>query len=347
MSRPFFPPGTTGRAERAELARFSGVIIALHAVGWGLVWLAAPRHPVVMGLAGLAYSFGLRHAFDADHIAAIDNTTRKLMGGPRRPLGVGFFFSLGHSTVVLALTVAIAFATRTIAADLPWLRGIGSLVGTTISGVFLYAIGVVNLFVLMDVWRVFRAMRRGEAGTDAASPKRLPGGLATRWFGGVFRVVTRPRHMYLVGLLFGLGFDTATEVGLLTTAGLAAAQALPLSAVISLPIVFAAGMSLVDSADGVLMCGAYGWAFDKPLRKVFYNLTVTGLSVAVALLVGTIELVSLVTDRVFGLHSGVWGAIQALDMQAMGWMMAGLFAFSWVASMAIWRLGRLEDAPPS
>jgi len=243
---------------------------------------------------------------------------------------------------VLVMTIAIALAARTVTADLPWLRGVGSFIGATISGVFLYAIGIVNLFVLMDVWRVFRAMRRGEAGAEA--PKLLPGGLASRWFGGVFRIVTRPRHMYLVGLLFGLGFDTASEVALLTTAGVAAAQALPWAAVLSLPIVFAAGMSLVDSADGVMMCGAYGWAVDRPLRKVFYNLTVTGLSVLVALLVGTVELVSLVTDRLLGLHSGIWGSIQALDVQAMGLLVAGLFAFSWVASMAIWRLGRLEDA---
>jgi high-affinity nickel-transport protein len=196
------------------------------------------------------------------------------------------------------------------------------------------------------VIRVFRAMRRGEPVPDADA-RLLPGGVMSRWLAPVFRLVSRPWHMYVVGLLFGLGFDTATEVGLLTTAGVAASQALPLTAVLSLPIVFAAGMSLLDSADGVLMCGAYGWAFDTPVRKVFYNLTVTGLSVLVALFVGTIELASIVTDRMLGIHSGIWGAMQELDFQTMGYLVAGLFAASWLASLAIWRFGGLQNAPRS
>lgn len=347
MSRVFGTAGAPSRHERFELLTFAGVIVALHALGWGLVWFEARQYPFVIGLAGLAYSFGLRHAFDVDHIAAIDNTTRKLMGEARRPLGVGFFFSLGHSTVVMALTLAIVFATRTVSAELPALRAIGAYVGTTVSGLFLYVIGILNLVVLVDLVRVFRAMRRGEHDAARLDPGPLHGGLMSRWFGRLFRLVTRPWHMYLVGLLFGLGFDTATEVGLLTTAGVAAAQALPFAAVLSLPIVFAAGMSLLDSADGVLMCGAYGWAFANPLRKVFYNLTVTGLSVLVALFVGTIELVSIVTGRLLDIHTGVWGAIQELDFQTMGYLVAGLFAASWLASLAIWRFGGLEDAPRS
>jgi high-affinity nickel-transport protein len=304
---------------------------------------AASDYPFLMGLAGLAYTFGLRHAFDADHIAAIDNTTRKLMMPGRRPFGVGFFFSLGHSTVVFVMTLAVALAARTVTAELPALRSVGSLIGTTISGVFLYAIGIVNLIVLADVYRVFRAMRRGDYDAKALETALLERGLMNRWFGKLFRLVSRPRQMYWVGLLFGLGFDTATEVALLTTAGVVASQALPLTAVLSLPIIFAAGMSLLDSADGVLMCGAYGWAFDNPLRKVFYNLTITGLSVVVALVVGTIELVAIVTDRILGIHTGIWGVVQDLDFQTMGYVVAGLFVASWLASMAVWRLGRLED----
>jgi high-affinity nickel-transport protein len=336
-------PSLFSRSERHELARFIAVIVALHVVGWGLVWWTARAYPFVIGLAGLAYSFGLRHAFDADHIAAIDNTTRKLMTGGSRPLGVGFFFSLGHSTVVLLLTVAIAAAAHLVTTELPHLREMGSLVGTTVSGVFLYAIGILNLLVMVDIVRVLRAVRRGEYDARELEARLLQRGVIARWFSGLFRLVSRPRQMYWIGLLFGLGFDTASEVGLLTTAGVAATQALPMAAILSLPIVFAAGMSLLDSADGVMMCGAYGWAFNNPLRKIFYNLTVTGLSVAVALFIGTIELVSIVTARWLDVHTGIWGVIQQLDLQTMGFAVAGLFLFSWIASAAVWRFGRLEE----
>jgi high-affinity nickel-transport protein len=331
------------RIEKSQLIVFTAIVVALHVVGWGMAVLAAGQYPFLIGLAGLAYTLGLRHAFDADHIAAIDNTTRKLMAPGRRPFGVGFFFALGHSSVVLLLTLAIALTARTFAAELPMLRAVGVLVGTTVSGVFLYAMGVVNLIVLMDVYRVFRAMRRGEYDAAALEAALLKRGLVNRWLGGLFRLVSRPRQMYWVGLLFGLGFDTATEVALLTTAGVVASQALPLSAVLSLPIVFAAGMTLLDSADGVLMCGAYGWAFTNPLRKIFYNLTITGLSVVVALFIGTIQLVTIVTDRVLGIHTGIWGVIQDLDFQTMGVMVAGLFLASWLASIAVWHFGGLEE----
>jgi high-affinity nickel-transport protein len=358
MSASFFRAGGLTSRERSQLTGFIGVIVLLHVVGWGLVWWSAREFPIVVGLAGLAYSFGLRHAFDADHIAAIDNTTRKLMGpstslrpgvlaSPRpsaetRPFGVGFYFSLGHSTIVLLLTIAIAMATRAVTAGLPQLREMGSLLGTTISGLFLYAIGVLNLLVMIDLVRVLRVVRRGDYDAADLEARLLQRGIVSRWFGRLFRLVTAPRQMYWIGLLFGLGFDTASEVGLLTTAGVAATQAPPMSAILSLPIVFAAGMSLLDSADGVLMCGAYGWAFDNPLRKIFYNLTVTGLSVVVALFVGTIEIISIVTSRWLGIHDGVFGAVQSIDFQTMGLMVAGLFGFAWLASAAVWRFGRLD-----
>ena len=263
--------------ERSQLFGFSAIVIALHVVGWGLAAMTAREYPFLMGLAGLAYTFGLRHAFDADHIAAIDTTTRKLMEPGRRPFGVGFYFALGHSTVVFLMTLAVALTARSIATDMPALRAFGSLAGTTVSGVFLYAMGIVNLVVLLDVYRVFRSMRSGRHDPAALEAALVTRGFMTRWFGRLFDLVARPRQMYWVGLLFGLGFDTATEVALLTTAGVAASQALPLLGVLSLPIVFAAGMSLLDCADGILMCGAYGWAFTNPLRKIFYNLTITGL----------------------------------------------------------------------
>jgi len=316
--------------ERRDLRRYVGVIVALHVLGWGLVGYWARQYPFLVGLAGLAYSFGLRHAFDADHIAAIDNTTRKLMTAADRPLGVGFFFSLGHSTVVLVITAAIAVAAHIVTVELPHLREVGAYIGTAVSGLFLYAIGIINLLVMIDIIRVLRQLQRGESDASALEATLLQRGLMSRWFGRLFRLVTAPRHMYWIGLLFGLGFDTATEVGLLTTAGVAATQELPATAILGLPIVFAAGMSLLDSTDGVLMCGAYGWALANPLRKIFYNLTVTGLSVAVALFVGTIELVSIVTERWLDVHSGIWGAIQRIDLQTMGYAVAGLFVVSWL-----------------
>jgi nickel/cobalt transporter (NiCoT) family protein len=334
--------GAFSLAERRQLARFIGVIVVLHGIGWGLVWWWARTYPFMIGLAGLAYAFGLRHAFDADHIAAIDNTTRKLMTGGTRPLGVGFFFSLGHSTVVFLLTAAIAAAAHVVTTQLPHLRDVGAYIGTTVSGVFLYAIGIINLLVMIDVVRVLRALRRGDADAADLEARLLQRGVISRWFGGLFRLVTQPHQMYWVGLLFGLGFDTATEIGLLTTAGVAATQLLPATAILSLPIVFAAGMSLFDSADGVMMCGAYGWAFANPLRKMFYNLTVTGLSVAVALFVGTVELVSIITERWLDVHTGIWGTIQRIDLQTMGYAVAGLFVFSWAASAAVWRLARID-----
>jgi len=331
-------------AERSRLVALGGVVLFLHVVGWGAIWLlSGPSYPMLLGLAGLAYSFGLRHAFDADHIAAIDNTTRRLMHEDRKPLGVGLWFSLGHSTVVFLMTLAIALAAQTMAATIPRFHEIGQYVGTMVSGLFLYVIGVVNLVVMLDVYRVFRRIRRGEDDVAAMEARLVQRGFVTRWFGGLFRIVTRPWHMYLVGFLFGLGFDTATEIGLLTTAGVAASQALPLAGVLALPIVFAAGMSLMDTADGVLMCGAYGWAFANPLRKVFYNLTITGLSVAVALLVGTIELMSMATTRFEVLRGGIWDAVRGWDAQAMGYIVAGLFIASWIVSLGVWKFGRFDE----
>jgi high-affinity nickel-transport protein len=330
--------------DRPRLLALGAIVLALHVVGWGAVWLlAGPQYPMLLGLAGLAYSFGLRHAFDADHIAAIDNTTRRLMHADERPLGVGLYFSLGHSTVVFLMTLAIAFATQAMATELPRLHDAWQYVGTTVSGLFLYLIGVLNLVVMIDVYRVFRRLQRGDDDPAAMEARLLERGFVTRWFGGLFRLVTKSWHMYLIGFLFGLGFDTATEIGLLTTAGVAASQSLPLVGVLALPVVFAAGMSLLDTADGVLMCGAYGWAFANPLRKVFYNLTVTGLSVAVALLVGTIELMSIATERFTLLRGGLWDVVRAWDAQAIGYVVAGLFLASWLVSLGVWKFGRFDQ----
>lgn len=331
------------KAERSHLTVYASVIVALHAVGWLLMWLVvAPAHPFMWGFAGLAYTFGLRHAFDADHIAAIDNTARKLMEGQTRPLGVGFFFSLGHSTVVFVMTLAIALATRSMTTELPGLKATGAYIGATVSGVFLYVIGIVNLIILIDIVRVFLQARAGDYDPVALEARLLQRGWFSRWFGGIFRMVRSAPQMYWVGLLFGLGFDTASEIGLLTTAGIASSQVLPLWSVLLLPVIFAAGMSLVDSADGVLMCGAYGWAFANPLRKIFYNITITGLSVVVALFVGTIELASIVViggaDR-----PGFWGGLMRVDSQQMGLAIAALFLGCWAISVTVWHLGGFEQ----
>ncbi|HXQ29983.1 MAG TPA: HoxN/HupN/NixA family nickel/cobalt transporter [Gemmatimonadales bacterium] len=335
---------TERRTTRQRIAVLGVAVVGLHVLGWGLVaWIVAPRYPFLVGLAGLAYALGLRHAFDADHIAAIDNVTRKLIQDGRPSLATGLFFSLGHSTIVLLLTLAIALATRAATQAIPALRTFGHYAGTVVSGGFLYLIGLLNLSVLLDLYRVFRAMRGGR--TDSVELERVlrQGGPMTRLFGRLYGTIGHSWQMYVVGFLFGLGFDTATEVGLLTTAGVAAAQALPVYAIMTLPLVFAAGMSLMDTADGVLMSGAYGWAFARPVRKVFYNLTVTGISVVVALFVGTVELLSILAHDVLGLHNGMWGALARLDLQWMGYGVVGLFVVCWAVAWLVWRFGRIEE----
>lgn len=330
-------------SDRRHLFVLGTVIAGLHVLGWGGVWWGANHGaPALAGLAGLAYAFGLRHAFDADHIAAIDNTTRRLMTNDRRPLGVGFFFSLGHSTVVFLMTLAVAVATQTMTQEMPRLREWGAFVGTTVSGVFLCAIGVLNLIVMIDIARAFREMRTRTRDAAAIEARLLERGILTRWFGGVFRLITRPWQMYLVGFLFGLGFDTATEIGLLTTAAIATSQDMPIIAVLSLPVVFAAGMSLMDTIDGVLMCGAYGWAYAHPLRKVFYNLAITGLSAVVALFIGMAELTSVFLSWV-GSEPGRWAPLVDWDPQVVGYSVVALFLIAWVASVSMWRLGGFEE----
>lgn len=329
--------------ERRQIASLAAIIAGLHALGWGGVWWGVHHGaPALAGLAGLAYAFGLRHAFDADHIAAIDNTTRKLMKGERRPLGVGFYFSLGHSTVVFCMTLALAVATQTMTEEMPRFREVGSYVGTIVSGVFLYVIGIMNLVVMIDIARAFRALG-GRDDARAMEERLLERGVLTRWFSGVFKFVSKPWHMYPIGVLFGLGFDTATEIGLLTTAAVATTQAMPLLAVLSLPVVFAAGMSLLDTADGVLMCGAYGWAFAHPLRKVFYNLTITGLSAVVALFIGTVELVSIVAAKSGWTPPAWWAPLLRWDSQAMGYGVVALFLVCWAVSVSIWHFGGFEN----
>jgi high-affinity nickel-transport protein len=318
-------------------------VLGLHVLGWGLVVLYAPGHPVLAGLAALAYSFGLRHAFDADHISAIDNTTRKLLADGQRPLGAGLFFSLGHSTVVLVLAGGLAMATSAVNAAIPDFQLYGGVLGAGVSGTFLWIIGILNLAVLVDVAKIARGVRSGVFDEAALEARLLDRGFMNRFFiGRFFAVIRRSWHLYPLGVLFGLGFDTASEVGLLAITAGAATGHTPLLAILALPIVFAAGMSLMDTADGVFMSKAYGWAFSSPVRKVFYNLVVTALSVTVALVIGTVELLQVVADRA-GLTGGFWGWLGRLDFGTLGYAIVGLFALTWIGAAAFWKLRRVEE----
>ena len=340
-------------AERASLYRCLGFVGLLHVVGWGLlIGVVGPHDYEVgnkvlgVGLGLTAYTLGMRHAFDADHIAAIDNTTRKLMTDGQRPMSVGFWFSLGHSSVVFVMVLGIALGVRALADGVgdnsSQLQRITGVWGTSISGVFLVLIGVINLVALMGVLRVFRNMRRGEY-DEAELERQLDNrGLLYRILGKLTKAVTKPWHMYPTGFLFGLGFDTVTEIGLLVIAGGAVAASLPFWAVLTLPILFTAGMALLDTLDGAFMNVAYGWAFSRPVRKVYYNITVTALSVAVALIIGVIELVGLLAEKT-GIESGPLAALGSVDLEYVGYGIVGLFVLFWGASVAIWHFGRIEE----
>jgi high-affinity nickel-transport protein len=342
------------RREWVSLGLMGGFVLLLHLVGWGVLGLIVePRHYQVgahqvfgIGLGVTAYALGMRHAFDADHIAAIDNTTRKFMGEGKRPLSTGFWFSLGHSSVVFSLCLLLALGVRALAGQVEngssSLQRTTGLIGTTVSGVFLYLIGIINLVVLVGILKVFREMRRGTFDEAALEDHLNNRGFMNRILSGVTRAVSKPWHMYPVGLLFGLGFDTATEVGLLVLAGGAAAFSLPWYAILTLPILFAAGMSLLDTIDGCFMNFAYGWAFSEPVRKVYYNLTITGLSVAVALIIGTVELLSIATDEL-GIRTGPLAYIGSLNLDYVGYAIVALFVLTWLLALAVWRFGRIEE----
>jgi high-affinity nickel-transport protein len=346
--------GRLSRQEWRSIAGMAGVILLFHALGWGvLAGIVAPQHYQVgttevlgVGLGLTAYTLGMRHAFDADHIAAIDNTTRKLMAEGKRPVSIGFWFSLGHSTIVFGLVALLVFGVHALAGQLgndsSLLRQITGVVGTAVSGTFLYVIGIINLVMLVGIVKVFRRMRRGTYDEGALDDQLGNRGLLNRILSGATKAVTKPWQMYVVGLLFGLGFDTATEVALLVLAGGAAAFALPWYAIMTLPILFAAGMSLFDSVDGCFMNFAYGWAFSKPVRKIYYNITITGLSVAVALLIGSIELISIVTQKL-GITSGPLAAIANVNLDSVGYAIVALFVLAWVVAVMIWKYGRIEE----
>jgi nickel/cobalt transporter (NiCoT) family protein len=330
------------------------VVLGLHVIGFLLlIGFVLPGHFTIgkggvfgLGVGITAYTLGMRHAFDADHIAAIDNTTRKLMADGQRPLSVGFFFSLGHSTIVFLLaglfSVGIKGLGGAVSDSSSGLHRATGLVGPLVSGTFLFAIGIANLIVLLGVVKIFRRMRRGDFDEAELEEQLGRRGLLNRVYGRATRMVSRSWQMYPLGMLFGLGFDTATEIALLAVAGSAAAGGLPFYAILCLPILFAAGMSLLDTIDGAFMNFAYGWAFSKPIRKVFYNMTITGLSVAVALLVGTAELLAVLADRL-RLTGQPWDFVSNLDLNLVGYLIVGLFVLTWAVAFAVWRFGRIEE----
>ena len=330
---------------RQKIISLYTALIAFNIAAWLWAFVAFHRYPVLLGTSLLAYSFGLRHAVDADHIAAIDNVTRKLMQEGKRPITVGLMFSLGHSTVVVLASVGIAATAMALQTRMAGFREIGGLIGTLVSTFFLFAIAIMNLVILRAVIGAFRRVRRGEPYVDEDFDLLLASrGFLARIFRPLFRLITKSRHMYLLGFLFGLGFDTATEVGLLGISAAGAAQGMPIWSIVVFPVLFTAGMTLIDTTDSILMLGAYGWAFVKPIRKLYYNITITAMSVLVALLVGSIEGLGLLAGRL-QLSGWFWSAIGGLNdnFGMIGYVVVGVFAASWLISAAVYRWKRFDE----
>ena len=346
--------GALSPGEWRTVIAMAAVIVGLTVGGFFILIALVVPHDYSLGSSGVfglgvgvtAYTLGLRHAFDADHIGAIDNTTRKLMSDGKRPLSVGFFFSLGHSSVVFGLAMLVTLGIRglsgQVADDGSSLHQVTGLIGPMVSGTFLLAIGLLNLAILLNILQIFRRMREGELDEHGLEEQLDSRGLMNRIFGRATRSITKPWQMYPLGCLFGLGFDTASEVALLVIAGGAAASGLPFYAIICLPLLFAAGMTLFDTIDGAFMNFAYGWAFSQPIRKIYYSITVTGLSVAVALLIGTIELVTVAAGRL-SLSGQPWDFVSTIDMNMVGYAIVALFALTWAVALGVWRFGNIEE----
>jgi len=340
-------------AEWTRVGAMGLAILGLNALGWAIFLLAIePRHfhykglGIGVGVALTAWTLGARHAFDADHISAIDNTTRKLMADGKRPLGTGFFFALGHSTIIVVVGMGLAVAAKAVFGAVvdpsSGYESIGGVVGTSLAAGFLYLIAALNIVVLAGIYQVFRAMRAGHFDEEELEHRLQSRGLLYRFFGRFMRSITKTWHMFFVGLVFGIGFDTATEVLLLAATATAATQGLPWYAVLALPLLFAGGMTLFDTVDGCFMNFAYGWAFARPVRKVYYNLVITGLSIAVAFLVGTIEVLGLLSSEL-DLHGGLFDFMANFDINRAGFLIAGVFVVVWALAVAYWRLAKVES----
>ncbi|CAN7287881.1 HoxN/HupN/NixA family nickel/cobalt transporter [Rhizobium rhizogenes] len=330
---------------RIKIAVTYIILIASNIAAWVWAWVAFSDRPSLLGTAFLAYMFGLRHAFDADHIAAIDNVVRKLMQEKKQPYAVGFFFSLGHSSIVVLASIFIAATAAAMQGQFESFHDVGGVIGTTVSAVFLLLIGIANLFVLKGVWSAFNRARRGDKITEGDLDTLLAGGgFLARIFRPMFKVVTRSWHMYPIGFLFGLGFDTATEIGLLGISAAQAAQGMSFWTILVFPALFTAGMSLMDTLDSTLMTGAYGWAFVKPVRKLWYNLTITAASVVVAIFIGGIEALGLISDKL-GLEGGFWSFIGEMNdnLANFGFAVVGIFLLSWLVSTVLYKTGGYDN----
>lgn len=330
---------------KSKIIALFSLLIGFNVFSWLWALTAFHAYPVLLGTALVAYTFGLRHAVDADHIAAIDNVTRKLMQQGQRPVGVGLFFSLGHSTIVFGLSIAIALTSIALKNRFDWFESVGGIVGTTVSAGFLIGIALINIVILVSIWRTFQAVRRGQPYLDEDLNLILAKrGFFGRIFHSLFELITRSWQMYFVGFLFGLGFDTATEVGLLGISAASAAKGMSIWSIIVFPALFASGMVLIDSLDSVLMVGAYGWAFVKPIRKLYYNITITFVSVIVALVIGGIEALGLIGDQ-FKMQGAFWNVVGSLNdnFNAIGFVVVGVFVVSWVASLLIYKMNRYDE----
>ncbi len=312
-------------------------------VGFFASTVIGRSYALLAGLGVVAYVLGLRHAFDADHIAAIDNTVRKLSHEKKRPFTVGAWFSLGHSTIVVLMIVALVFVTRAVVSTIPAFEGVGAILGTTISGVFLWIIGIINAIIVIEIYHIFVKMRAGELDETQLDELLNKRGFMTRYLGRLFKLITESWQIFPIGVLFGLGFDTATEVALIAiSVGVGASVSVPIWMILVLPLMFTCGMVLVDTTDGATMTLMYGWAFIKPVRKIYYNLTITIISVAVAFLIGTVELIQVFGSE-FGLSGGFWTWIQSLDFETLGVAIVALFVFAWVIASLIYKYKKLDQ----
>ncbi|NOU66668.1 HoxN/HupN/NixA family nickel/cobalt transporter [Paenibacillus sp. LMG 31461] len=328
--------------DRKSWAGYVGFIILLHVLGLIGLYTVAKTSPAFWGIGLLAYTLGMRHAFDVDHIAAIDNTVRKLVQQKKNPLGVGFYFSLGHSSVVFVMAIVTAFSVQWAARELPWMQRFGGVIGASVSGLFLVIIGIINLLILISLYKMFLKFRGGNHDNDEFEELLESRGFITRLIKPLFSFITKSWHVYPLGFLFGLGFDTASEIALLAISAHAAKDAIPFIGVISLPLLFAAGMSLFDTADGMFMTKAYKWAFHTPVRKLYYNLTVTALAVVAALIIGVIELGQVLSEE-FSMEGTFWTWLQEIDFGTLGFILVGMFVIAWIVSIAVWRGMKIEE----
>lgn len=330
------------KKQKWSFVPYLAIVLFLHIIGFAFLWIGSKDHPLLFGMGILAYTLGLRHAFDADHIAAIDNTVRKLLQQKKNPVGVGFYFSIGHSTVVFLMAVLLGFSVRFAKQELPQFQEIGGIIGTLVSGFFLIAIGVLNLIILVSLVRLFMQLKKKDISSEELDALLDSRGFMARFAGPLFKLINSSWQVLPLGFLFGLGFDTASEIALLALSSGASQQAISFVGILSLPILFAAGMSLLDTLDGVFMKSAYHWAFLKPVRKIYYNITITTISVMAALIIGMIEVAQILIDKLH-VHGSISNFISGIEFDYLGYILVALFLITWIVSTLVWKFGKIEQ----